>query len=73
MSLLWAIIRIMIKRENKGVNPMGKIFGSRSKKDNISNKEELHEKQRMSFKRLLFTFMVMVCLCVPSSIVCTNR
>lgn len=38
MSLLWAGIRIMIKRENKGVNPMGKIFGSRSKKDNISNK-----------------------------------
>lgn len=34
MSLLWAGIRIMIK----GVNPMGKIFGSRSKKDNISNK-----------------------------------
>lgn len=26
MSLLWAGIRIMIKRENKGVNPMGKIF-----------------------------------------------
>lgn len=25
--------------------------------------------KRMSFKRLLFTFMVMVCLCVPSSIV----
>lgn len=23
---------------DKGVNPMGKIFGSRSKKDNISNK-----------------------------------
>jgi len=39
MSLLWAGIRIMIKRENKGGgNPMGKIFGSRSKKDNISNK-----------------------------------
>lgn len=38
MSLLWAGIRIMIKRENKGGESMGKIFGSRSKKDNISNK-----------------------------------
>ena len=40
MSLLWAGIRIMIrlKEKTKGVNPMGKIFGSRSKKDNISNK-----------------------------------
>lgn len=37
MSLLWAGIRIMIEK-TKGVNPMGKIFGSRSKKDNISNK-----------------------------------
>ncbi len=39
----------MIKEKTKGVNPMGKIFGSRSKKDNFLIREELHEKQKNEF------------------------
>ena len=74
MSLLWAGIRIMIKRENKGGESNGKDIRKSEQKIIFLIREELHEKQKNEFLNVYYSHLwLWYALCSVVDCFCTNR